>query len=71
MSGLSPSGVRPYRSSMLTLNEVVALVASRPKLGPCLTEGQSDPTLDAAGFGKVSGEAPVYILGQLLAIYLG
>ena len=31
MSGLSPSGVRPYRSSMLTFNEVVALVASRPK----------------------------------------
>ena len=31
MSGLSPSGVCPYRSSMLTFNEVVALVASRPK----------------------------------------
>ena len=31
MSGLSPSSVCPYRSSMLTFNEVVALVGSRPK----------------------------------------
>jgi uridine kinase len=31
MSGLSPSDVCAYRSSMLTFNEVVALAASRPK----------------------------------------